>query len=47
MGTLYVDHRDAELRLDVPPEARGRKLSAGQIAAHGARLEEYRVERVE
>ena len=35
------------LVLDVPPEARGGTWTAGQMDAMGARLEEYRVERVD
>lgn len=34
------------LELDVPPEARGRELSADEMERCGARLVEYRVERV-
>jgi CRISPR-associated protein Csx16 len=34
------------LSLTVPPEARGRELSADELEQFGARLEEYRVERV-
>jgi CRISPR-associated protein Csx16 len=34
------------LSLTVPPEARGRELSADEIEQFGARIEEYRVERV-
>jgi CRISPR-associated protein Csx16 len=34
------------LSLTVPPEARGRELSADELEQFGARIEEYRVERV-
>jgi CRISPR-associated protein Csx16 len=34
------------LSLDVPPEARGRELSAADLERYGARLEEYRIEAV-
>jgi CRISPR-associated protein Csx16 len=34
------------LSLTVPPEARGRELSADELEQFGARVEEYRVERV-
>lgn len=34
------------LSLDVPPEARGRELSADELDRFGARLEEYRVEKL-
>ncbi|HXF47489.1 MAG TPA: CRISPR-associated protein Csx16 [Burkholderiaceae bacterium] len=34
------------LALDLPPALRGRELSAEELAACGARLEQYRVERV-
>jgi CRISPR-associated protein Csx16 len=34
------------LSLNVPPEARGRELSADELEQYGARIEEYRVERV-
>lgn len=33
------------LSLTVPPEARGRELSADELERFGARIEEYRVER--
>lgn len=33
------------LTLDLPPEARGRELSADELAAFGARIEEYRVDK--
>jgi len=55
LGTLPV-HLAAEvcargahyfnLSLDLPPEARGRELSADELDAYGARLEQYRVEEV-
>jgi CRISPR-associated protein Csx16 len=32
------------LSLNVPPEARGKELSADDLERYGARLEEYRVE---
>ncbi len=32
------------LSLDLPPEARGRELSADDLERFGARIEEYRVE---
>jgi CRISPR-associated protein Csx16 len=35
------------LSLDVPPEARGRELTAEELARFGARIEEFRVERLE
>lgn len=35
------------LSLDVPPEARGRELSADELARFGARIEAFRVERLE
>jgi CRISPR-associated protein Csx16 len=35
------------LSLDVPPEARGRELSAEEIERFGARVEEYRIEKIE
>jgi len=38
--------RYLHLTLDLPPDWRGRELSAAQMAACGARLEEYRVEKV-
>ncbi len=54
IGTLPV-HLAAEvcqrgarflnLSLDIPPEARGRELSADELEAFGARLEEFHVER--
>jgi CRISPR-associated protein Csx16 len=34
------------LSLTVPPEARGRELSADELEQYGARIEEYRVEHV-
>jgi CRISPR-associated protein Csx16 len=34
------------LSLDLPPELRGRELTADDMEAAGARLEEYRVERL-
>jgi len=55
IGTLPV-HLAAEvcarggrffnLSLDVPPEARGRELSADELESFDARIEEYRVEAV-
>ncbi len=39
--------RFLNLSLEVPPEARGRELSAEEMERFGARLEEYRVERLE
>lgn len=55
IGTLPV-HLAAEvcargarflhLSLDLPPALRGRELSADELQACSARLEEYRVERV-
>lgn len=39
-GARYV-----HLTLDLPPDWRGRELSAADMAACGARLEEYRVQR--
>lgn len=55
IGTLPV-HLAAEvcargarylhLSLDVPPEARGRELTADDMERFGARLEEYEVRRV-
>ena len=38
--------RYMHLVLDLPPDMRGRELSADEMTACGARLEEYRVERV-
>lgn len=38
--------RYLHLTLDLPPDWRGRELSAAQMTACGARLEEYRVEKV-
>lgn len=38
--------RYLHLVLELPPERRGRELSAADMAACGARLEEYRVQRV-
>lgn len=38
--------RYLHLTLDLPPDWRGRELSAAQMAACGARLEEFRVEKV-
>jgi CRISPR-associated protein Csx16 len=35
------------LSIDVPAEARGRPLDADEMEAFGARLEEFRVERVD
>lgn len=40
-GARYV-----HLTLDLPPDWRGRELSAADMAACGARLEAYRVERI-
>jgi len=40
-GTRYL-----HLTLDLPPDWRGRELSAADMAACGARLEEYRVQKV-
>lgn len=34
------------LCLDLPPDKRGRELTADEMQAHGARIEEYRVEKV-
>ena len=39
--------RYLHLSLDLPPDARGRELTGEDMARFGARLEEYRVERVE
>lgn len=39
--------RYLHLSLDLPAEWRGRELSAADMAACGARIEEYRVQRVE
>lgn len=36
--------RFLNLSLDLPSEVRGRELSADELEAYGARLEEYRVE---
>lgn len=38
--------RYLHLTLDLPPDWRGRELSAAQMTACGARLEEYRVQNV-
>jgi CRISPR-associated protein Csx16 len=38
--------RYLHLVLELPPERRGRELSAADMVACGARLEEYRVQRV-
>lgn len=38
--------RYLHLSLDLPPQARGRELSAEDMERFGARIEEYRVERV-
>lgn len=38
--------RFINLSLDLPPAARGRELSADDLQRYGARLEEYRIERV-
>jgi CRISPR-associated protein Csx16 len=38
--------RYLHLALDLPPQARGRELSADEMERFGARIEEYRVERV-
>ena len=38
--------RYLNLSLDLPPELRGRELSVEEMRACGARIEEYRVERV-
>jgi CRISPR-associated protein Csx16 len=38
--------RFLQLSVDLPPALRGRELSAEELQACGARLEEYRVERV-
>ena len=55
IGTLPVnlaaevcarDGRFFNLSLDVPPEARGRELTADDLERFGARLEEYRVQPV-
>lgn len=56
LGTLPV-HLAAEvcargarylhLSMETPPDARGRELTADDMEAFGARLEEYRVVRVE
>lgn len=40
-GALFYN-----LSLDLPPQARGRELSADELAAYGARLERYEVRRV-
>ncbi len=37
--------RYRHLTLAIPPEARGRELSAGELEAFGARLETYQVKR--
>ncbi|BCU08391.1 CRISPR-associated protein Csx16 [Allochromatium tepidum] len=39
--------RYLHLSLDLPPELRGRELSTEQMRACGARIEEYRITRVE
>ncbi|MCG5536614.1 CRISPR-associated protein Csx16 [Ectothiorhodospira mobilis] len=39
--------RYLHLSLDLPPELRGRELSADDMEAAGARLEAYRVERLD
>lgn len=39
--------RYLHLTLDIPPEERGKELTAEAMHHLGARLEEYRVERVE
>ena len=39
--------RYLHLTLDIPPEARGRELTAEEMRKFGARLEEYKVLRVE
>lgn len=41
-GARYLN-----LSLDLPPELRGRELSTEQMRACGARIEEYRITRVE
>ncbi len=55
LGTLPVNlaaevcargGRFFNLSLDVPPEVRGRELSADELDCFGARLEEYRVEKL-
>ncbi len=38
--------RYLHLSLDLPAERRGRELSAADMAACGARLEEYRVQKI-
>lgn len=39
--------RYLHLTLDLPPTARGRELTAEEMDVRGARLEEYRVERID
>jgi len=40
-GARYLN-----LSLDLPPEARGRELTADELETFGARVEEYLVERI-
>ena len=40
-GARYLN-----LSLDLPPEARGRELTADELETFGARVEEYRVEQI-
>ncbi len=56
MGSLPVHHAAAvcrraarylHLSLDIPAEWRGRELSVADLAAFGARLEEFVINRVE
>lgn len=37
--------RFLNLSIDVPPQARGRELTADELERYGARVEKYRVER--
>ncbi len=45
-GICASGARYLHLTLDLPPEWRGRELTAAQMTACGARLEEYRVQKV-
>lgn len=46
-GVCARGARYLHLSLDIPETRRGSELSAADMAAFGARLEEYKVERVE
>lgn len=45
-GVCERGARYLHLALEIPPDARGRELSANELEAFGARLEEYRIQPV-